>query len=224
MRGVVEDRVERQNPLERRDATRTELGGCGVAELGERLVERPRGLVDAGRQHRVERVGDMDDPRAERDLLALQTVGVAGAVEALVMVADCRNGVSEEAEPVDNPCTLVGVTPHQLPLLLGQARRLQQDRVRDRELADVVEERGVAKQIELHVREPELAADRKRKLLDPARVTGRVGVPRVHRRGEALHGRGRAFLQQPVRLLERHVLSVDRLGGLPELLGAAAGV
>ena len=166
----------------------------------------------------------MDDPRAERDLLPSQAVRIAGAVEALVMVADRRNGVAEEAEPVDDARALVGVALHQRPLLLRQARRLQQDRVRDRQLADVVEERGVAEQVELDVREPELTTDRERKLLDTARVAGRVGVPRVHRRGEALHRRGRALLQEPVRLLERHVLGVDRLGRLAQLLGAATGV
>ena len=41
----------------------------GAAELGQSLVERARRPVDAGRQHRVERVGNVDDPRAERDLL-----------------------------------------------------------------------------------------------------------------------------------------------------------
>ena len=213
--------VERQDPLERRDTARAELGGGGAAKLGERLVERPGRAVDAGRQHRVERVGDVDDPRAERDLLALQAVGIAGAVEALVVVADRRNGVAEEAEPVDDAGALVGVALHQRPLLLRQARRLQQDRVRDRQLADVVEEGRVAEQVELHVRESELTTDRERQLLHTARMAGRVGVPRVHRRGEALHRRRRALLQQPVRLLERHVLRVDRLGRLAQLLGAA---
>ena len=101
-----------------------------------------------------------------------------------------------------------------------EARRLQQDRVGDRELADVVEERRVAEQVELRLREAELAADRERELLHAARVAGRVGVARVDRRREALHRRGRALLEQPVRLLERDVLGLDRLGRLAKLLGA----
>ena len=111
---------------------------------------------------------------------------------------------------------------HERPLLLGQARGLQQDRVRDRELADVVEERGVSEQVELRLREPELAADRERELLHAPRVAGGVGVARVDGRRERLHRRGRALLEQPVRLLERHVLGLDRLGGLAELLGTLA--
>ena len=61
------------------------------------------------------------------------------------------------------------------------------------ELADVVEERRVAEQVELGLRQPELAADRERELLHAARVAGRVRVARVDRRREALH-RGRRAL------------------------------
>ena len=81
-------RRQRQDPLEGRDAARAELGARGVAKLCERLVERPGGAVDAGREHRVERVGDVDDAGAKRDLLALEPVRIARAVEALVVVAD----------------------------------------------------------------------------------------------------------------------------------------
>ena len=223
-RGVVRERLERQDPLERADAARAELGAGGAAELGERLLERPGGAVDPRRQHRVERVGDVDDAGAERDLLVPEPVGVAGAVEALVVMADRRHGVAEEAEAVDDARALVGVALHQRPLLLREARRLEQDRVRDRELADVVEERRVAEQVELGLREAELAADRQRELLHAARVAGGVGVARVDGRREALHRRGRALLEQPVRLLERDVLGVDRLRGLAQLLRAPAGV
>ena len=78
-------------------------------QLGERLGRRPRGAVDPRRQHRVERVGDVDDAGAERDVLAPQAVRVAGAVEALVVVADRGHGVVQEAEAVDDPRALVGV-------------------------------------------------------------------------------------------------------------------
>ena len=44
----------------------------------------------------------MDDPGAERDLFPKQPVGIAGSVEALVVMPDRRDGVGEEAEAVDN--------------------------------------------------------------------------------------------------------------------------
>ena len=70
----------------------------------------------------------------------------------------------------------------------------------------------------------ELPPDRERELLHAARVAGRVGVACVDRRRERLHRRGRALLEQLVRLLERHVLRLDRLGGRAQLVRRALGV
>jgi len=72
----------------------------------------------------------------------------------------------------------------------------------DRDLADVVEERRVAQEVELGLRELELAADCQRQLLHTPRVPRRRRVPGVDRRRERLHrGRG-PFLQQAIRLFE----------------------
>src|SRR4051794_12940708 len=54
-------------------------------ELGERLVDRPRGLVGPRRDERVEDVRDGADAPDQRDLLAAQAARVAGAVPALVV-------------------------------------------------------------------------------------------------------------------------------------------
>ena len=110
----------------------------------------------------------MNDAGPERDLVAPQAVRIAGAVDALVMVPNRRNRIVEEAEAIDDARAFVGMALHQRPLLLGEARGLQEDRVRDRELPDVVEQRCVPEQIELGLREPEFPADRKRELLDTA--------------------------------------------------------
>jgi hypothetical protein len=42
------------------------------------------------RRHRVKRIGDSNDPCAERDPVAEQPGGIAGPVEMLVMVAHHR--------------------------------------------------------------------------------------------------------------------------------------
>ena len=44
----------------------------------------------------------MDDPGTERDVLSPEPLRIAGAVEALVMVADRGNGVAEEAKAGDS--------------------------------------------------------------------------------------------------------------------------
>ena len=81
-------------------------------------------------------------------------------------MADRRDGVVQEAEAVDDPRALVGVPLHQRPLLIREDGGLEQDRVGNGQLADVVEERRVPEQVELRLREPQLAPDRERELLD----------------------------------------------------------
>src|SRR4029077_11244906 len=143
--------LEGQDPLQSRDAAWAELGACRPSELLQRLCGGPGGPVDARREHGVERVRDMDDASSERDVLALQPVRVTRAVEALVVVADGRHGVVQKAEAVDDACPFLRMALHERPLLGGQARRLQENRVRNRELADVVEEGGMSEQVELRV-------------------------------------------------------------------------
>src|SRR3954471_15265039 len=55
------DRLEREDALQRTDAARAELRACGPTKLAEGLGSRARRAVDPRRQHRVERVGDVDD-------------------------------------------------------------------------------------------------------------------------------------------------------------------
>jgi hypothetical protein len=109
---------------------------------------------------------------------------------------------------------------HEVPLVRRKSRRLQEDRVRDGELSDVVEERGVPEEVELRLREPELPSDRERELLHAPRVAGGICVPRIHRRRQRLHGGGGALAEEAVGLLQRDVLILDGLCRLTELLGA----
>src|SRR5689334_5922552 len=67
--------------------TRAELLAGAGSDLVERLVEGPGPAVGPVRRHRVERVGHRQDAGGERDLLTGEAVGVAAAVEALVMAA-----------------------------------------------------------------------------------------------------------------------------------------
>ena len=166
----------------------------------------------------------MNDAGAERNVLSLQPVGIPRPVEALVVVTDGGHGVVEEAEPVDDARPLLCVPLHQRPLIAGEARGLQEDRVRDGELPDVVEERRMPEQVQLCVRETELPSDCQRELLDPARVAGGVGVSCVDRGRQGFHRCRGPLLEELVRQLEGDVLRLDRLGGLAELLRAALRV
>src|SRR5918911_674551 len=69
-RRLVLEQLRWEDPLEGADAARAELRARGALELVHRLLGGAGSAVDPRRQHRVERVGDVDDPGAERDVLA----------------------------------------------------------------------------------------------------------------------------------------------------------
>ena len=79
--------------------------------------------VGAIGDHRVVGVAGQDDPGADRDLLARQPVGIAAAVEALVLVANDpgdapRPGIARRIRsPIDR------VLAHHLPLVVGELGR-----------------------------------------------------------------------------------------------------
>jgi hypothetical protein len=65
-----------------------ELAAAVCGEFGECLFGCEGVAVGASAGHCFECVGDGDDPRFERDLFAGEAGGVAGAVEAFVVVED----------------------------------------------------------------------------------------------------------------------------------------
>jgi len=79
---------------------------------------------------------------------------------------------------------------HDRALLRREGSRLEQDRVRDRHLADVVQRRGVADPLaELRIH-PDLFGEQSRKAPDPLDVGTGVLVPELHRHGQPPHGLG----------------------------------
>src|SRR5262249_58992789 len=70
------------------DHGRIELRPRAAFELGKRFSLRYRRVIRPFGRHRVVGVGDEDDPCAEWDLVARETVRIAGAVPALVVMED----------------------------------------------------------------------------------------------------------------------------------------
>ncbi len=124
-----------------------------------------------------------------------ETVGVALAVVALVAGADDRPHVLELLDRSQDPLPELGMGLDQLPLLVGQRPGLRQDRGRDPDLADVVEERSELDPLQRSALEPELLADFHGHVPDPARVGRRVLVLRLERVGERLDGREEGALE-----------------------------
>ena len=97
--------------------------------------------VDPRRDERVVDVADRQDPRLEVELVAAQPARVAAAVEPLVMVEhEPADAVVEAAELVQELRRARGCCLTTLELVVVERAGLLQDRARDRELADVVQE------------------------------------------------------------------------------------
>ena len=133
----------------------------------------------------MERVAGEDDPRFDRDLVPRLAVRIAAAVPALVAVADDRADVLELADRAEDPLAELRMRLDDLPLLVRERAGLRQQRRRDADLADVVEERSELDPLQRLRLEAELLADADRQVGDPARVRGRVlvvGLERVRQR------------------------------------------
>ena len=165
----------------------------------------------------VEDVGDVGDPRDGRDRLAGEAVGVARAVPALVVVADDPLGDLEQLRiaAAEHARAQQRVRLDDLELLLGQPAGLEQDRVRDRDLADVVQRRGVADEVHHPVAEAQPARQHGREVADALGVLARVVVAVLGGLGEPA---------QAVELGALHLAAArDGLGGDHALELAMAG-
>src|SRR5438876_3346635 len=168
--------------------TGVELRARPLPQAAQGLGRRePLAVRPVGR-HRVEGVADEDDPRLERNLLAALAVRIAGAVPVLVAGAHDRAYVLEALDGRDDPLAELRVRLHHRPLLGGQPARLGEDRGRDADLADVVEEGAELEPFERVAVEAEGLADLHRHVADPARVRRRVLVVRLERVRERLDG------------------------------------
>ena len=184
---------------------------------------------------RLERVGDEDDARLERDLVASESVGVAASVDVLVVMEHPARFLVELGG-LDDGITDVNVSAHRGGLVGVQRSGLAKDPVRDADLPDVVQQTGQPDPLEPIGVEAELLADQHTQLRDGLAVVPCSLVLRVDRAGErrgqeplvvavrALLGRRRRLRREtvgvdddpasgPLRLVEREVdVAKERLG------------
>src|SRR5262249_8085489 len=170
------------------DDARIELrSGCLVQSAQRLLGKEPLAIWPVGR-HRVVRVADEDDPRLDRDLVANEPVGIAVTVEPLVTVAHDRPHLFEPVDRGDDLLAELRVSLDDLALRGRQRSRLRQDRLRDADLPDVVEERAELEPLQRCALETELPADLQGEVGDPARVRRRVLVVGLERVRKGLDG------------------------------------
>ena len=173
------DRVRHDDRAEVADDRRAELAAGALADHAHAHVGRRGGLVDALARDRVVDVGDGGDARELLDLGAVEALGVAGAVDALVVVAHDGDRDRREVGGAQELDAGVRVGLHDRHLVAGQAAGLVEDLGRDGELADVVHQQAEA-ELAQPLLQPVVAAA-------AAEVGPAVGRPRAARDQQAEH-------------------------------------
>ena len=214
--------------------------GTGEApELRERRLRGEGAPVRAVREHRLVVHRDRQDPGEERDDLAFQSVGVTRPVPSLVRVPHDRHDRVEEFDRLEEPRAEERMLLHDLPLLRRERSTLREDRRRDADLPERVEQRCVPQVAERGVVEAEALAqadrvggypplvilvipvarlDHRRELRDRRQVGVVELQVQAHRAdGRRTHAREHAdelalVVGEPVRLVPRHHEHPDRLG------------
>ncbi len=117
---------------------------------------------------------------------------------------------------------LLGVGLHDRALLGGERAGLQQDRVGDRDLADVVQRRGVAEPLAELAVEAGLLGQQRREAPDPLDVRAGVLVAELDRHRQAPHGLRLRDLELGERPLQLAGAVVDLLFERSTAAGAGA--
>src|SRR5439155_2677253 len=121
---TLELRALGQNTLADVDDRRVELRRGAFVETPQRLFAWKPLSVGPIRRHRVVRVTDQDDPRLDRNVLALPAVGIAGAVIALVAMPHDGPDFLETVDRRNDPLAELGMLLDELALLVRQGPRL----------------------------------------------------------------------------------------------------
>ncbi len=137
---------------------------------------RPRRAVQAVGRHRLVRVCDEQDTRADRDLFAREPVGVSAPVPAFVVVQHPRRD-RFDAQRREHAVADLRVHGDRLVLRLGERARLAEDVLRHGDLAEVVQQPRDAQELHVLGGQPELFADPGRELDRPPAN----GYPCTHR-------------------------------------------
>ena len=146
--------------------------------------------VDAVAGQRVEHVRNCHDPALDRDRLAFQAPRVAGPVPLLLMAeGDRRRHVQDRGgRAAHQAVALLRVGLHDRALLRRERPGLQQDRVGDRHLADVVQRRGVPQALAKVGVHADVFGQQHREASDPLYVRAGVLVAELDRHRQPLHG------------------------------------
>ncbi|GAB2300964.1 hypothetical protein Dimus_034999 [Dionaea muscipula] len=155
------------------------------AEHRERRLDGHRLAVRARAGHCVERVADADDRRRSRNLIACEAQRVAFAVRTFVVRVDGVDHAAAERVPRDETAADLRMRLDGLVLAVRQPVGLAQDRVRDRDLAQVVQESAHRHSRDVGCREARALREQTRVARYAPQMAACIGVARLHDPREA---------------------------------------
>src|SRR5262245_15643023 len=158
----------------------------GIAvELFVCAFHRARRLVRAERGQCVERIDQTDDLRDERNLCASQAIRIPGAINAFVMVPNDLTHRSERPDTSTERVTDRSVLLH--PDEFGGCQRpgFEENRVRDADLADVVQVAAASERVDVARGEIQRGTHRRRVLCETTGMPGGLRIAGLHRQGQA---------------------------------------
>ena len=155
------------------------IGHVGIIELAtmlgdfvQRDLDAEAGPVGSMGMHGFDHVGNGDDAGFQQDRIAPETVGVAAAVQALVMLLDNAGNRPGEIDGLEDLVAGLGMLLDEGELQFGEPPRLAEDFGRNPDLADVMDHAGQLDAFDLCLRQLQLPGERHGKLGDAPLVAG----------------------------------------------------
>ena len=164
------------------------MGAGAGLQNGEGFRPRQRGTVCPRRGEGVEAIRDGDEASQQRDLPAGQAVGIAAAVQALMMTADGRQHFAVANHGGQDALAHPRMAPDNAIFLRRQPGRLVQDGVGYADLADVVQHGGQAEMLALAAVQTEGGGEMQGEATHAPGVAGRVRIAfldRAHQAGDS---------------------------------------
>ena len=134
-------------------------------------------LVGPLRRQSIVDVGDLEDSGEQRNVLAFEPVRISGAIPAFVMVPDDGEYRGQQRDGAADFLALHRVGAHHVPFAFGERPGLEQDRVRDRNLPDIMQIPGPLERFEILRAEAEPPAEPDAEVCEPGAVARGDGVP-----------------------------------------------
>src|ERR1700690_1295529 len=123
------------------------------------FAEGSGGTIRAVGDDGIEGIGDGEDACAERNFVALETAGIAAAIEVFLVGINDVASFDEERNFPEHLVAVIAVLAHDLFFFLVQLSGFEQNAIRNGDLANVVKKRATSDHVDLLFRQPHLFRD-----------------------------------------------------------------